>query len=598
MKERINIFVFEHRKRITWLVRIMVMLISVLTFASMIYYHGFEHPGGPPAWVDWVIRSFYGVVVVNFLLRFFFTLNRRQFLAQNPIESVLIAFILYNGISHYILGIPLLERFLHLIGAAGFEGFYSFLLQLFLLLIVGINFVKELKNIGKLHLKPSTLFVGSFLLLIGMGTVMLMLPAVNTTPGGMNFIDALFTATSAGCVTGLIVEDTATYFNIKGQLVILALMQIGGIGILSFASFFATFIKKSVGVSYQTMLQNLTDAEHPMGAVNLLRPIVFLTFGIEAVVAFCLYFLWGEVPFDSVAQKIYFSIFHAVSAFNNAGFSLFTNGLYEQGVRDLYLLHLTVALTIFLGSLGFPAIRDIFFLENVRKRMEQPWRKWKLSTRIAFYSSLALILAGAVGFFLLEQNGSLKGKNLSEAVIASLFQSVTTRTAGFNTVDMASLSVPVLFLMMFLMFIGASSGSTGGGIKTSTFVVIFVALIGIIRGKKSFSLGRRNIQKDTLLKAFSIFIFGATYVFAGILILTMLEPDLPITSLVFENISAFATVGLSTGITAELGTGAKILMVCNMFVGRIGLLTLALSLSTPERYGHKYIYPDTHIMVG
>lgn len=598
MRERINIFVFEHRRRITWLVRILVVLISVLTFASMVYYHGFEHPSGPPAWVDWVIRSFYGVVVLNFLLRLFFTLNRREFFAQNPIESILIAFVLYNGISHYILGIPLLERFLQLIGAAGFEGFYSFLLQLFLLVIVGINFVKELRNIGKLHLKPSTLFVGSFVLLIGLGTMMLMLPAVNTVPGGMNFTDALFTATSAGCVTGLIVEDTATYFNLKGQLVILGLMQIGGIGILSFASFFATFIKKSVGVSYQTMLQNLTDAEHPMGAVNLLRPIVFLTLGIEAVVSGCLYFLWGDVPFDSIAQKIYFSIFHAVSAFNNAGFSLFTNGLYEPGVRDLYLLHLAVALTIFLGSLGFPAIRDIFFLENVRKRMEQPWRKWKLSTRIAFYSSLALILAGTVGFYLLEQNGTLKDKNISEAVIASVFQSVTTRTAGFNTVDMSVLSEPVLFLMMFLMFIGASSGSTGGGIKTSTFVVIFVALIGIIRGKKSFSLGRRNIQKDTLLKAFSIFIFGATYVFTGILILTILEPDLPITSLVFENISAFATVGLSTGITPELGTGAKILMVCNMFVGRIGLLTLALSLSTPERYGHKYIYPDTHIMVG
>ena len=390
----------------------MVVIISLMTLAAMVYDHGFHHHENSHEWVSRVIRTFYWLVVVNYLLRIFFTLDRKTFLLQNPLESILIGFVIYNGISHYLLGVPLLERFFYLLGIPSVQGLYSFVLQLFLLMMVGINYMKELRNLGRIHIKPSTLFIGSFILLVAIGTGTLMLPTMTTDGLGLPFIDAFFTATSASCVTGLIVVDTATHFTLKGQLILLFLMQIGGIGILSFASFFATFIKRSVGVSYQSILQSITDAEHPLGAVNLLRPIIFLTFGIELVVALGLFLLWADVPFDSLAQKIFYSVFHAVSAFCNAGFSLFSNGLYEQGVRHLYLLHLLIAIAIFFGGLGFPAIRDIFFLENIRKRMVQPWRKWKLSTRIAFYTSLTLIALGALAFYLLAKDRVLYGMNL------------------------------------------------------------------------------------------------------------------------------------------------------------------------------------------
>ncbi len=576
----------------------MVVIISLMTLAAMVYDHGFHHREDSHEWVSRIIRTFYWLVVVNYLLRIFFTLDRKTFLLQNPLESILIGFVIYNGISHYLLGVPLLQRFFYLLGIPSVQGLYSFVLQLFLLMMVGINYMKELRNLGRIHIKPSTLFIGSFLILVAIGTGILMLPTMTTDGLGLPFIDAFFTATSASCVTGLIVVDTATHFTLKGQLILLFLMQIGGIGILSFASFFATFIKRSVGVSYQSILQSITDAEHPLGAVNLLRPIIFLTFGIEMVVALGLFLLWADVPFDSLAQKIFYSVFHAVSAFCNAGFSLFSNGLYEQGVRHLYILHLLIAIAIFFGGLGFPAIRDIFFVENIRKRMVQPWRKWKLSTRIAFYTSLTLIALGSLAFYLLEKDRVLYGMNLVEAVITSIFQSVTTRTAGFNTVDIGALSTPTLFIFMFLMFIGASSGSTGGGIKTSTFVIIFVALLGTVRGRRTYTIGRRNIQKEVLLKAFSIFIFGATYIFFSILLLLIFEPGLGITEAIFEAISAFGTVGLSMGITSELGWAAKLVLILSMFFGRIGLLTMAVSLSAPAKYEHKYQYPDTHLMVG
>lgn len=578
--------------------RALVIIISCLTIAAMVYDHGFPHDDEAHEWVSGIIRAFYWLVVLNYFLRLFFTLDRKRFFLQNPLESILIAFVIYNGISHYLLGVPLLQRLFSLAGVPSVQGLYTFVLQLFLLMMVGINSIKGLRNMGHIHIKPSTLFIGSFVILVTSGTGLLMLPAMTMDGRGLPFIDAFFTATSASCVTGLIVVDTATHFSLKGQLILLFLMQLGGIGILSFASFFATFIKRSVGVSYQSILQSITDSEHPLGAVKLLRPIIFLTFGIELAVAAGLFVLWGDVPFDSLAQKIFYSVFHAVSAFCNAGFSLFSNGLYQTGVQNLYILHLLIAITIFFGGLGFPAIRDIFFLENIRKRMVQPWRKWKLSTRIAFYTSLTLIGLGAFLFFLLEKDGALQEKTFVEAMITSLFQSVTTRTAGFNTVDISSLSTPTLFVFMFLMFIGASSGSTGGGIKTSTFVVIFVALLGTVRGKRTYTIGRRNIQKDVLLKAFSIFIFGATYIFFSILALILLEPELDVLSAIFEAISAFGTVGLSMGITPQLGWGAKLVLILSMFFGRIGLLTIALSLSTPAKYEHKYQYTDTHIMVG
>lgn len=242
-------------------------------------------------------------------------------------------------------------------------------------------------------------------------------------------------------------------------------------------------------------------------------------------------------------------------------------------------------------------MRDIFEVKNVRERLSKPWKKWKLSTQIAFYGSLILVAFGSLMFYLLERNGVLEGQAGLPVILTSVFQSVTTRTAGFHSVDFSLLTSPTLIIFIFLMFIGASSGGTGGGIKTSTFVVIFSAILATVTGRKEVTLGRRSISQELIYKAFSVFIFSATFIFISVVLLTIAEPGIEVTRLVFEEVSAFATVGLSTGITAELSSFSKIVLIVSMFVGRIGVLSLAFSLSAPVR-SNSFHYPKSHIMIG
>ncbi|TNE81154.1 MAG: ATPase [Bacteroidetes bacterium] len=597
LRQRVNLFIFENKDLIKTLMGWVVVVSSIVTVVSMIYYHGFQHTEEQKKVLLDVNRSFFAVFILNFLVRLFFTIERWQFIRQSWLEITLLGLVLINFISYQFFGFPMIAKLFESMGIEGFEPYYVFFIQMYLLLLIVLEAIKSIQNLGRIKLRPTTIFLFSFIALIFIGTALLMLPAVNTEGVSLNFIDAFFTATSASCVTGLIVVDTANFFNAKGQFIIMVLFQVGGLGIISFATFFATFMKKGVGLRQQSMLKELFDNESLMGTVSLLRKVVFYTVTIELISIILIYNFWGDYPFSSDGKRWFFSIFHGISAFCNAGFSLFSNGLYELGIRNNYMLHLCIALTIFFGSLGFPALRDIFEVKNVRERLSKPWKKWKLSTQIAFYSSLVLIAFGAVMFFFLEQNNTLAETELFPAVITSIFQSVTTRTAGFNTVDFGLLSQPILIIFIFLMFIGASSGSTGGGIKTSSFVVIFSAIIATVTGRKEVTMGRRSISRELIFKAFSVFIFSASYIFVCVVILTIVEPEIPVLSLVFEEVSAFATVGLSTGITNQLSSFSKLVLVSSMFVGRIGILSLAFSLSVPVK-SNAYRYPDTHIMIG
>jgi Trk-type K+ transport system membrane component len=256
-----------------------------------------------------------------------------------------------------------------------------------------------------------------------------------------------------------------------------------------------------------------------------------------------------------------------------------------------------LAATIFLGSLGFPALKDIFELKNIRQRIQTPWKPWKLSTRIAFVSSVALVIFGTLVFFVLERQGVLNGLSSLDQWIHAIFQSVVPRTAGFNSVDMGALTAPTVILLIFLMFIGGSSGSTAGGIKTSTFVVILLAISATVRGKNSLELGGRSISFELLNKAYTIFVFSASFILVSVFFLSLFEPSIPVLDLVFEEVSAFCTVGLTRGITPKLGIPAQIVLMISMFIGRVGTLTLAYSLAS-RTASTSYRYPSSHVLVG
>ncbi len=599
LKEQIYLFLYKHRELVLRRLMILRVLASVLALGIFIYYYGFPHPDDVSRLLINITKGIFGFFVLSYIIRVILAIDSRVYLRESRFEGVLILFLMIDVVSVFVFNNNLLENFFQQFDIENFTPFYILSIQAYLLLLVGLEFVKFSATITSIKLKPATTFIYSFLILIFAGAGLLMLPEM-TTSGSIRFIDALFTSVSASCVTGLTVVDTATFFTFKGQLVILALIQFGGIGILTFATFFALFLKKGVGISHQAMIRDFMSEDSLFNAKNMLLQVIVYTVTIELIGALLLYVLWDmKAPFiDDQGEVLFQSVFHSISAFCNAGFALFTNNLFETFVRENYMLHLVIAILIFFGSLGFPAMRDIFSLHNVRARLVSPWKNWKLSTRIALYASLILIFVGAVGFYLLEREGVLANQKSALGVfVTSIFQSVTTRTAGFNTVDMAALSVPVVILFIFLMFIGASSGSTGGGIKTSTFVLIFLAVITTIRGKKHLELGGRSISFDLLNKAFTVFIFSATYILLGTFFLAIFEPKLAVLDLVFEEVSAFCTVGLTRGITPFLSDPSKIVLILSMYIGRIGTLTLAFALASRVD-STNYRYPKAHMLVG
>ena len=598
-KENWLLFLYQHKDNVLKVLRWMRVVASVLALGVFIYYYGFPHEEAAAQQLLGITKGIFGFFVASYLIRLGFSLQPWQYFRSTLFEGLLIVLLLLDILSVFVLGFNAVENLFLRLDIENFTPLYILSIQAYLLLLVGLEITKVSTGITQIKLKPASTFIYSFVVLILAGTGLLMLPEMTTQPGSMPFIDALFTSVSASCVTGLIVVDTATYFTFKGQVVILALIQLGGIGILTFATFFALFLKKGVGISHQAMIRDFLSEESLFNAKGMLAQIVVFTIIIEALGAFLLYILWdANAPFiDDQGEMIFQSAFHSISAFCNAGFSLFTNGLYEDWARKAYLSHLVIAFLIIFGSLGFPAIRDIFSFRNIRARLEAPWKKWKLSTRIAVWASLALIVFGTLVFKFTEANHTLKGVDSMGSWVTAFFQSVTTRTAGFNTVDMAALSVPTVVLFIFLMFIGASSGSTGGGIKTSTFVLIFLSVITTIRGKKSLELGSRSISFDLLNKAFTVFIFSATYILVGTFLLAVFEPKKEILDLVFEQVSAFCTVGLSRGITADLSTASKLVLISSMYIGRIGTLTLAFALASRVETT-SYRYPKAHILVG
>jgi potassium uptake TrkH family protein len=596
--ERLNNRLYNSRERVYSWLRYITLFNSLLSIGLLIYGYGFnlthESVSMVFGWLDIIFASF----VLVYLARILYSFHRRDFIKRTPTEAFIMLLLIANGIANYIFGFKALYYLSDWLEFKNYTSFYEVVSTVLLVVIISLETSKASIRISDIKLKPASTFIGSFILLIFSGAGLLMLPAMTNTPNGMPFIDALFTSASASCVTGLIVVDTATYFTFKGQLIILFLIQLGGLGIISFTTFFAVLLREGMGIKHQSIIHDFMSGESLFSSQGLLRQVIWLTVLIEGIGFLAIFLTWGpEAEFENLSQKLFFSLFHSISSFCNAGFSLYTNGMYEQPVRTAYILHLVMACIVIIGGLGFSPIMDVFSPMALRERLAMPWKDWKLNSKIAIYMAIVLIVFGTAGFYLLERNNTLAGTNLTESLITSFFQSVVTRTAGFNTVDTTKLLDPTLILMMFLMFIGASPGSTGGGIKTTTFLLIAVSVISTIRGKKIISIDKRTIPMELLFKAFSVITFAAAYCLLAVFILSITEPTQEGIKLLFEQVSAFATVGLSTGVTPQLSPLGKILITFSMFLGRVGTVTLALAISRPV-LSNAFHYPDAHVMVG
>jgi len=434
---------------------------------------------------------------------------------------------------------------------------------------------------------PVTLML-SFALVIAIGTVLLMMPASSASNQVTSFVDALFTATSATCVTGLIVVDTGSYFSLFGQLVILLLIQIGGLGIMTISTAFAIMLGQRITLKLENVMYQVVGGSQSLNVLQLLRSIVLVTLLIESVGALLLYtrFSAHYLPLEA----FYMSIFHSVSAFCNAGFSLISVSMMGY-VSDI-VMNLGITFLIILGGLGFTVIIDLHRYFFIRERV----KKLALHSKIVLITSGTLLVLGLTAFYITEYNGTMEGFTIAKRLLASWFQSVTTRTAGFNTIDTGSLSPASILITLALMFIGASPGSTGGGIKTTTFAVLVLSITSLLKGKRDLSICNRKIPSTNIREATSLITLSATLIFFVLFLLLIVEP-FPFDKIIFEAFSAFGTVGLSTGITPLLSQTGKFLITILMYVGRIGPLTMIYAFAI-KRNVVNLDYAEEKIAIG
>jgi len=446
---------------------------------------------------------------------------------------------------------------------------------------------------------PVNLPILSFAGLILMGTVLLMLPVAANGPG-LSPVDALFTATSATCVTGLVVVDTGSGLSLFGQWVVLLLIQGGGLGIMTFSTVIILLMTGRFSFVQRSVIQDTFTHAPDTRLPSLIRHVLMFTLVLEAAGAALLFLRFSGVY--PPGRALYLAIFHAVSAFCNAGFCLFSRGLMDY--RGDPLVNLTVALLIICGGIGFLVLLE---LKRLFFKSRQTHRTPRLSvhSKLVLTLTLLLLAIGTLGFLIYEWNDSMAGLPLPTKLMAAFFQSVTARTAGFNTLDFGKMANVTLLLTILLMFVGAASGSTGGGIKVSTLGVLFAFSRSRLRGEEGTNIFHRTLTQETVGRAISVFVVAVIVIYVATTALTLTELGTTMhqesrglfIELLFETVSAFGTVGLSVGITSKLSTLGKLILVLVMFVGRLGPLSIAVALSGKEpRF--RFQYAEENVMIG
>ena len=437
-----------------------------------------------------------------------------------------------------------------------------------------------------LHFTPFRLTALTYFVLILLGTILLMLPMATAGLESMLFIDAFFTATSAVCVTGLIVQDTATYFSPFGQGVILALIQLGGLGIMTLYAALPILFGRQMKSSHRTTFGELFDTDSYRSLRRILVHIVQYTFLIESIGAALLslrfFLLWGDLQ-----KALCFGIFHAVSAFCNAGFALFTTGLIQFSGDSA--INLIIMMLIILGGIGFVTLQEFFFKKSFRKLSSH--------SKLVLMSTAILIFVPSFLVFHIEYLHAFSGMDLSDKVFASFFQVIATRTAGLNTVDISSLHMTTLFLFCILMFIGAAPGGTAGGVKTTTVGILFLSLRSIFKGQSDIECFHKRVPSQVVTKAIAVISVSFSVVTLFTLMLTLTEKG-SFLEIFFEVLSAFGTVGLSLGITAKLSVFGKVLISIVMLVGRVGSLTLIFLLGGIQTSSSTRRYTEGKFFVG
>lgn len=582
------------RRKIVQRLEIGIFVLLFLGFALTIYQIGFPKEANVEYLVKGFLRQVPRIAMLFYLAIWFldnFVRKKVKLFAREHISdfmffAILLIFNVFKH-DHWIL-----ES----------EWFLYILLSIFFV----VRLMREGANLRNAYLTPSVLFVISFLMLILVGTAILLVPVA--TNGNLSFIDALFTATSAVCVTGLTTVDTSLKFTEIGQDMLLVLIQIGGLGLMTFTNFFAVLFRGGMSFRNHLILTNLIETDKPNSLFNTLIKIVLYTLIVEVFGMFLIHIVVDDGLFDTTRQDWMFAVFHSISAFCNAGFSTLGNGLFNENFRFNYNFQLVISFLVILGGIGFPVVIDLYesakgVLKSLSRyillgeRYKHQARNFNVHTRLVLTSTSVLLVLGTVLYFLTEHNNTLLDhSSWYGKFVQSFFGSVTPRTAGFNTVDMGGLMQGTILIYLLLMWIGASPSSTGGGIKTTTFIIAISNIISLAKGKNRVDLFRRQISATSINRSFAVIFLSLLNIGLAVFLISIFEPNQELTAIAFECFSAYSTVGLSLNLTPELSDASKVVLIITMFLGRVGMFTLLFGIFNKVECS-SYKYPEENVLI-
>lgn len=574
---------------------------SLLFIALLVYEYGFIISDEIRAYLHLVYKAIWIVYLVSFGVNFTLSYeNTKQetryfgWILDILLLSTLIPVIFYCPESGYLM---YLWKILHS---------HYFMLVLLLLLSLQNLSAGITRLLGK-RTNPSLILAVSFFVIILIGTGLLMIP--KATVNGISFIDALFTATSAVCVTGLTTIDVSTVFTTMGQAIIILLIQIGGLGVMTFTSFFAVFFMGGSSIYNQLVMKDMVNSKSLNSLLSTLLYILLFTVVIEALGAFAIWLSIHDTLNMSFEEEIGFSIFHSISAFCNAGFSTLQNNLNNPIILQNHnMFFLVISGLVIFGGIGFPIlvnlkevlffkVRNLFYL-IIRKpyRIQHKKHLYNLNTKIVLLFTFILLFVGTALIALIEWNNSFAGLPVTDKLTQAFFNAVVPRTAGFIGVDINKFMPLTIFVTMLLMFIGGGSQSTAGGLKVNAFAVILLNLKAVLKNSNRVEAFQRTISQDSIQRANATMMIQIVVLFVAITIITFLEPDKSFTAIVFECISAVNTVGSSLNLTPSLCDMSKYVVIILMFIGRVGILTFMLSFIKPVS-NQNYKYPSDNIII-
>lgn len=576
-------------------------LAALALIGGVVYEHGFIISEGAEADLGVLYRTVWGVFLVQTTMHI--GLAYRETLKKYRTFTWVLNILLYLTLIPVIFFEP---------ESGALKYFWLFLnnriFQLILLLLLSLLRLSSgvIGLLGK-RTNPSLILAGSFFLIICIGTGLLMLP--RCTVDGISWVNALFVSTSAVCVTGLVPVDVATTFTSLGQLIIIILIQIGGLGVMTLTCFFAMFFMGNTSVYNQLAVRDMISSDSLSSLLSTVIYILFFTLVIEGAGMLVLFLSIHGTLGMTVQQEMVFAAFHSISAFCNAGFSTLSENLGNPLVMQHHnLLYITISVLIILGGIGFPILvnfkhiagyhlKRLFYFIRTGKRDRQRIRHlYNLNTKIVLLTTLILLTGGTIAILLFEWNGAFAGMSMPDKWVQAFFNATCPRTAGFTSIGLTSFSLQSLLLMLLLMFIGGAAQSTAGGVKVNAFAAAVLSLLAVIRGKSRVEVFRRQLSVDSIRRSNATLVMYLMILFLGVFVLSVLEPQASLLALVFECTSALSTVGSSLGLTPVLGEAGKLFVSLLMFIGRVGVITIVLGFVPPQKHT-KYKYPDDNLII-